>query len=89
MIPAGASTFIASKKQTDKLGVEAASEQIAGTGPWEIVDHRTTEFWRMEAVEDHWRQTPYFAELVFWEIPEESARRRIPGGAIEHFPDVL
>ena len=74
MIPAGASTFIASKKQTDELGVEAASEQIAGTGPWEIVDHHTTEFWRMEAVEDHWRQTPYFAELVFWEIPEESAR---------------
>jgi peptide/nickel transport system substrate-binding protein len=74
VIPAGASTFIASKKQTDGLGVEAASEQIAGTGPWETVDHRTTEFWRMEAVEDHWRQTPYFAELVFWEIPEESAR---------------
>jgi ABC-type transport system substrate-binding protein len=28
----------------------------------------------MRAVEDHWRQTPYFAELVFWEIPEESSR---------------
>jgi ABC-type transport system substrate-binding protein len=51
VIPAGASTFIASKKQTEELGVEAASGQIAGTGPWEIVDHRTTEFWRMEAVE--------------------------------------
>jgi peptide/nickel transport system substrate-binding protein len=25
-------------------------------------------------VENHWRQTPYFAELVFWEVPEESAR---------------
>jgi len=28
----------------------------------------------MSAVEDHWRQTPYFAELVYWTIPEESAR---------------
>jgi peptide/nickel transport system substrate-binding protein len=28
----------------------------------------------MEAVEDHWRKTPNFAELVLWEIPEESAR---------------
>jgi len=26
------------------------------------------------AVENHWRKTPNFAELVFWEIPEESAR---------------
>jgi peptide/nickel transport system substrate-binding protein len=73
-IPAGSSTFITSKAQTDELGVEAASEQIAGTGPWEIVEHRTAESWRMEAVEDHWRQTPHFAELVFREIPEESSR---------------
>jgi ABC-type transport system substrate-binding protein len=53
--------------------VEAANLQTASTGPWEIVDHRTGEFWRMQAVEDHWRKTPHFAEMVFWEIPEESA----------------
>ncbi|HEU0022466.1 MAG TPA: ABC transporter substrate-binding protein [Dehalococcoidia bacterium] len=74
LVPGGSSTFIASKKQTDELGVEAASTQMAATGPWEIVDYRTGEFWRMAAVKDHWRQTPYFAELVFWEIPEESSR---------------
>ena len=28
----------------------------------------------MEAVQDHWRKTPHFAELVFREIPEESSR---------------
>ena len=28
----------------------------------------------MKAVEDHWRKTPAFAELIFMEIPEESAR---------------
>ena len=74
MVPGGGSTFVASKKQTEEMGVEAASEQIAATGPWEIVDHRTGEFWKMEAVPDHWRQTPNFAELVYWEIPEESSR---------------
>jgi peptide/nickel transport system substrate-binding protein len=74
LVPAGASTFIASKRQTDELGVEGASPQIAATGPWEIVDHQTAEFWKMEAVEDHWRHTPHFAELIFWEIPEESSR---------------
>ena len=74
MTPGGGSTFIASKKQTDELGVEAASSQMAATGPWEIADHRTGEFWRMEAVRDHWRHTPAFAEFVMWEIPEEASR---------------
>ena len=74
MTPGGASTFIASKKQTEELGVEGASTQIAATGPWEIVDHRTGEFWQMAAVRDHWRHTPEFAEFFMWEIPEESSR---------------
>ena len=74
MTPGGASTFIASKKQTEELGVEEASANMAATGPWEIVDHRTGEFWKMQAVRDHWRHTPEFDQFVMWEIPEESSR---------------
>ena len=74
MTPGGGSTFIASKRQTEELGVEEASTQMAATGPWEIADHRTGEFWKMEAVRNHWRHTPEFAEFVMWEIPEESSR---------------
>ncbi len=74
MTPGGGSTFIASKKQTDELGVEAASMDMAATGPWEISDHRTGEFWKMSAVRDHWRHTPAFAEFIMWEIPEEASR---------------
>ena len=74
MTPGGASTFIASKRQTEELGVDEASTQIAATGPWEIVDYRTGEFWKMTAVREHWRHTPEFAEFVMWEIPEESSR---------------
>ena len=74
MTPGGASTFIASRKQTEELGVDEASTQIAATGPWEIAEHRTGEFWKMEAVRDHWRHTPEFAEFVMWEIPEEASR---------------
>ena len=74
MTPGGASTFTASKRQTEELGVDEASTQIAVTGPWEIVEHKTGEFWKMEAVEDHWRHTPEFAEFIMWEIPEESSR---------------
>ena len=72
--PAGSATWVVSKKQSEELGVEEANDQIAATGPWDLVDYRTAEFWKMEAVEDHWRKTPHFAELVFWEIPEESSR---------------
>lgn len=70
----GSSTSVVSKKQSEEIGIEAADQDIAATGPWEIVEHRTSEFWKMRAVADHWRQTPHFAELIFWEIPEESSR---------------
>ena len=71
---AGVSFWAVSKKQSEELGIEAASVDIASTGPWEVVDHKSGSFWKFKAVEDHWRQTPYFAELVYWTIPEESAR---------------
>ena len=72
--PSGSSNWVVSKAQSDDVGVEVANRDIAGTGPWELIEARDNEFWRMNAVEDHWRQTPAFAELIFREIPEESAR---------------
>ena len=72
--PRATIAWIVSKKQFDQDGEEEANRNTAATGPWEIKEWRTGEFWRMDAVEDHWRQTPSFAELVAWEIPEESAR---------------
>lgn len=65
---------IVSKKQVDELGDEAASANGAGTGPWEMAEVRPQEFWKMRAVQDHWRKTPNFEELILHEIPEESTR---------------
>ena len=65
---------IVSKKQVDELGEEQASADGAMTGAWEIADVQSGRFWQMNAVEDHWRKTPYFAEMIFHEIPEESTR---------------
>jgi len=45
-----------------------------GTGPWNFIQAKTGEFWEMEAVIDHWRATPNFEGLKFFEIPEESTR---------------
>ena len=72
--PRATIAWIVSKKQFEQDGEDEANRNTAATGPWEITEWRTGEFWRMAAVEDHWRQTPTFAELVEWEIPEESAR---------------
>ena len=72
--PGASATWVFSKKQVDAEGEEEMNRNGAGTGPWEIMEHRTGEFWKFAAVEDHWRKTPYFAEMIFWEIPEESSR---------------
>ena len=57
-----------------EAGAREASKDIAATGPWEIDSHESGEVWRFKAVENHWRQTPYFAEFNMWSIPEEAAR---------------
>ena len=72
--PRAVIAWIVSKKQFEQEGEEEANRNTAATGPWEIDEWKTGEFWRLAAVEDHWRQTPFFAEMVEWEIPEESAR---------------
>ena len=64
-----------SKKHVDALGEGTAGvEQPIGTGPWQSIEHRVAEFWHLEAVKDHWRKTPNFAELYIREISEESTR---------------
>ena len=62
-----------SKVQTEELGVEAASAQAAATGSWDIREQRPG-YWKFDAVEDHWRKTPEFAQLVYLEMPEEATR---------------
>ena len=66
--------WIVSKKQVDEVGEEVADRNGALTGPWETAEIKTGQFWRFQAVEGHWRKTPNFAEMVFWEMPEESTR---------------
>lgn len=68
------SVFVMSKKQFEEEGQETASDHGAGTGPWEIVEHKSGQFWRFEAVDSHYRKTPNFAEMIWREMPEESTR---------------
>ena len=63
-----------SKKNYQELGDEAAGVQAVGTGPWEFVEQSSGEFWKYQAVVEHWRKVPEFAELALREIPEEATR---------------
>ena len=55
-------------------GEDVATFQGVGTGPWSFADASAGEFWKFEAVEDHYRKTPEFAEVILWEQPEEATR---------------
>ena len=76
--PGSDPVLVNSKKQVTELeksiGLDAANELIVGTGPWKIADSQPGEYWHFEAVMDHYLKTPYFAEMRFHEIPEESTR---------------
>ena len=72
----GANNFIpmASKAYADAVGDEQATLEGIGTGPWQFVEFRTNERFISEAVPDHWHKTPYFQELHYLQIAEESTR---------------
>jgi peptide/nickel transport system substrate-binding protein len=73
--PIAGTAYIISKAQAEEVGEDNLAEVgCAGTGPWEYAESSASEFWKFTAVEDHWRKTPEFAELVLWEIPEEATR---------------
>ena len=65
---------INSKEHFEAVGREHAVHHDVGTGPWEQVEYRTDEFRRVRSVENHWRKTPEFVEMIWWDIPEESTR---------------
>jgi dipeptide transport system substrate-binding protein len=74
-VPSTGSQFaLHSKKHFEAVGPDKAISQSVGTGPWEQVQYRDQQYVKVKAVEDHWRVTPEFSEMVWWAIAEESTR---------------
>ena len=63
-----------SKKHFDAVGEDVANTQAVGTSPWELYEATSGVNNKMRAVQDHWRKTPEFAEMIWWDIGEESTR---------------
>jgi peptide/nickel transport system substrate-binding protein len=65
---------IQSRAAFDRLGPDQDGTQLTGTGPWKLIEVSPLDYWKLEAVEGHWREAPKFQELVLWQIPKESSR---------------
>ena len=72
-VPSGMSFH--SQKHYEAVGEDVATnQQSVGSGSWELIEVRTGEFRRNRAVRDHWRNTPHWEEMVWWEVTEASTR---------------
>ena len=63
-----------SVRHYEAMGDEEASKQSVGTGPFQLVASLADDYKKAEAVEDHWRKTPEFAEFTWHQMPVESTR---------------
>lgn len=71
---AGCPVPAVSSKYIESVGIDTATLEGIGTGPWELIEFRTNEVFQTRAVLDHWRKTPNFEEMRIIQIPEESTR---------------
>ena len=63
-----------SKAHFDQVGEEQANLDSIGTGSWQLMEVKTDEFRRMQGVADHWRRSPDWEEMIWWEIAEDATR---------------
>jgi ABC-type transport system substrate-binding protein len=64
-----------SKDQWDAEGLDGYTRQLIGTGPYELVERDASlGLVLYERVENHWRHTPDFPELVFFHTLEDATR---------------
>ena len=71
---ASARVAIVSKKYVEQVGEDQAGERPIGTGPFRFVEAQRRSYVKLEAVENHWRQTPAMKTLVIRKIPEDGTR---------------
>lgn len=66
--------WMVSEKYYKAVGSDVAMKNPIGTGPWKFVDYQPGNYIKLEAVLNHWRQTPQFQTLTIKAVPELSAQ---------------
>ena len=62
------------KAQWDEGGADGWDRQPSGTGPYQFVERKANQFALYERVENHWRKTPEFKEMIFQFVHEDAVR---------------
>jgi len=62
------------KNYIEKVGDEGFAAQPVGTGPFRIVRFTRDLLFEVEAVENHYRKTPYIKRFIHRIVPEHSTR---------------
>ena len=65
---------IVCKKHIETVGVEEARWKPIGSGPYRLVERKSGDYMKFEAVDKHWRCVPEFKYLYLHTVPEESTR---------------
>ncbi len=65
---------IFSKAVLDEKGPDEAANTLVATGPYEVTKWIEGDKIEAEAVQGHWRVTPYYSRLKVLEVPENATR---------------
>jgi ABC-type transport system substrate-binding protein len=66
------SPAIVPKDYVEEVGDEEFGLNPVGTGPFRVVDWAGSDYVQLEPVEDHWRHTPNYDELMFKVVVESA-----------------
>ncbi len=73
--PVGPQAYgIESKARFDERGEDYVQMNSNGTGPFRLESHLTDDIMVLDAIVDHWRQTPDVARVRVLELPESTTR---------------
>lgn len=77
-----------SHEYMNAVGLDGYSDHPIGTGPYKFVNLEVDQGILYERVEDHWRKTPEFSELVFLYVKEDSTRLAMQLAEESHISDI-
>jgi peptide/nickel transport system substrate-binding protein len=61
-----------SRKYVETVGEDAAGQKPIGTGPYKLIDSKSGDYFKFEALDNHWRVVPEFKTLTMRLIAETS-----------------
>ncbi len=70
----GSGTAIENKDYYEAVGEEVHSSKFMGTGPYKVQSHVADDIITLEAIKNHWRNTPDFELVRAIEVPEQATR---------------